>query len=139
MARGHDGPCALIVGATVAIYLVGCVFLIPRWGAAGIAYSFVVCEVASFVMLLAYVVAQDLFPRSGVLKLSLEMLVVILVFGALNRAFDGRGAPLVANLAPIAAYPLVLLACRVVAWSDLVRLQEVLLRSVFQRKPRLPT
>jgi O-antigen/teichoic acid export membrane protein len=139
LARGHDRPCALIVGATVAIYLVGCVLMIPRWGAAGIAYSFVICEVASFAMLVGYVVAQDLFPTGGVLKLTAEVLLVILIFSAVNWAYDGRGAPLAASLAPIAAYPLVLLACRVVAWSDLMRLQQVFVRSVFQRKSRLPT
>ncbi len=129
LARGHDRACASIVGANVAVHVGMCALLIPRLGAVAIAYAFVTSEVVCFALMFGYIVARDLFPAEGVLGLGASMAAVVLAFTAACWATHGLAPRLWPSLALVAAYPLVLFACRVLAWSDVARLRSVLFRS----------
>jgi O-antigen/teichoic acid export membrane protein len=128
LARGHDRPCALIVGANVALHVVVCLLVIPRWGAVGIAYAFVISETIGLVMRVAYVLGEKLFPTEGIVRRSFGLLLVVLAFGAFNWVHDDLPSPVASNLALIAAYPFALLAFRVIEWGDLRRLRTVFFR-----------
>jgi O-antigen/teichoic acid export membrane protein len=129
LARGHDRACASIVGANVAVHVGVCALLIPHLGAIAIAYAFVTSEVVCAVLMLGYIVARGLFPIEGVARLGASMAAVVLAFAVAGWTTRRLEPSLRLNLALVAAYPIALFACRVLAWGDLARLLSVLFGS----------
>ncbi len=129
LARGHDQACASIVGANVAVHVWMCALLIPRLGAVAIAYAFVTSEVVCLALMFGYIVARGLFPVEGVPRLGASMTVVVLGFAAAGWTARCLEPSLGLSVALVAAFPVALFACRVLAWGDVVRLRSVLFGS----------
>ncbi len=127
LARRNERVSSFLVAVQAAILVCFCFLLIPRLGAAGVAYAFVAAEGISLVMRIALIGRMEMLPMPDVLWKFRKFWGFVGVFILLNGFSAYIDMKPIYNLVFLPLFPMLMFMFGIMNWKDILAFKKKVL------------